>query len=156
MDLTDMLESERVWKPASFGEIYEKLTPRDRQALLVDMIGQKLPGGQLDPNDIVTVQEYIPQELVDAAAHVDPSSLVSALEQYGFMLSECFNCHKLSFNGEWLTLGISVDPVNGISLSIDNLPGEDAEQLKQWLEPILNTVDADVLVTDDADAFKNG
>jgi len=58
-------------------------------------------------------------------------------------------------NGEWLTLGISVDPVNEITLSIDNLSGEDAEQLKQWLEPILNTVDADVLVTDDADAFKN-
>jgi transposase-like protein len=56
--------------------------------------------------------------------------------------------------GEWLTLGISVDPVNGITLSIDNLSGEDAEELKQWLEPILNTVDADVLVTDDADAFK--
>ena len=57
--------------------------------------------------------------------------------------------------GEWLTLGICVDAVNGISLSIDNLSGEDAEHLKQWLEPILNTVDADVLVTDDADAFKN-
>lgn len=56
--------------------------------------------------------------------------------------------------GEWLTLGICVDAVSGISLSIDNLSGEDAEQLKQWLEPILNTVDADVLVTDDADAFK--
>jgi hypothetical protein len=39
-------------------------------------------------------------------------------------------------------------------LSIDELPGEDAEQLKAWLEPILNAVDADVLVTDDADAFK--
>ena len=58
-------------------------------------------------------------------------------------------------NGEWLTLGISVDPVNGITLSIDDLSGEDAEQMRQWLEPILNTVDADVLVTDDADAFKN-
>ena len=56
--------------------------------------------------------------------------------------------------GEWLTLGISVDPVNGITLSIDNLTGEDAEHLKEWLEPIVNSVDADVLVTDDADAFK--
>ena len=57
--------------------------------------------------------------------------------------------------GEWLTLGISVDATNGIALSIDNLSGEDAEELKQWLKPILNTVDADVLVSDDADAFKN-
>jgi hypothetical protein len=39
-------------------------------------------------------------------------------------------------------------------LSIDELPGENAEQLKAWLEPILEAVDADVLVTDDADAFK--
>jgi len=56
--------------------------------------------------------------------------------------------------GQWLTIGIAVDATNGMVLSIDELPGEDAEQLKAWLEPILNAVDADVLVTDDADAFK--
>jgi hypothetical protein len=39
-------------------------------------------------------------------------------------------------------------------LSIDELPGEDAEQLQAWLEPILDVVDADVVVSDDADAFK--
>jgi len=50
--------------------------------------------------------------------------------------------------------GIAVDAMNGIALSIDQLPGEDAEQLMAWLEPILDSVDADVLVTDDADAFK--
>jgi len=58
-------------------------------------------------------------------------------------------CH-----GKWLPLGISVDAVSGLTLSIDALPGEEAEQLKAWLEPILNAVDADVLVSDDADAFK--
>ena len=57
-------------------------------------------------------------------------------------------------NGKWLPIGISVDAVNGMVLSIDELPGEDAEQLKAWLEPILDAVDADVLVSDDADAFK--
>ncbi len=57
-------------------------------------------------------------------------------------------------NGKWVQLGISVDAVNGMVLSIDKLPGEDAEQLKNWLEPILDAVDADVLVTDDADGFK--
>ena len=57
-------------------------------------------------------------------------------------------------NGQWVTVGIAVDPINGIVLSIDALPGEDAEQLKAWLEPILEAVDADVLVSDDADAFK--
>lgn len=56
--------------------------------------------------------------------------------------------------GKWLPLGISVDAISGLTLSIDGLPGEEAEQLKAWLEPILEAVDADVLVTDDADAFK--
>ena len=56
--------------------------------------------------------------------------------------------------GKWLPLGISVDAVQGLTLSIDSLPGEEAEQLKAWLEPILEAVEADVLVSDDADAFK--
>lgn len=56
--------------------------------------------------------------------------------------------------GKWLPLGISVDAITGMTLSIDGLPGAEAEQLKAWLEPILEAVDADVLVTDDADAFK--
>ena len=57
-------------------------------------------------------------------------------------------------NGEWLTVGIAVDATNGMVLSIDELAGEDAEQLKAWLEPILEAVDADVVVSDDADALK--
>lgn len=56
--------------------------------------------------------------------------------------------------GKWLPLGISVDAITGMTLSIDSLPGEEAEELKAWLEPILDAVEADVLVTDDADAFK--
>jgi transposase-like protein len=56
--------------------------------------------------------------------------------------------------GKWLLLGISVDATSGMTLSIDGLPGEETEQLKAWLEPILEAVDADVLVSDDADAFK--
>lgn len=57
-------------------------------------------------------------------------------------------------DGRWLPLGISVDAISGLTLSIDALPGEEAEELKTWLEPILDAVDADVLVSDDADAFK--
>jgi hypothetical protein len=56
--------------------------------------------------------------------------------------------------GVWIPVGIVVDATNGIVISIDELPGEETEQLKAWLEPILEAVDADVLVTDDADAFK--
>lgn len=57
-------------------------------------------------------------------------------------------------NGKWLTVGIVVDAVNGMVLSIDELAGEDAAQLQAWLEPILDAVDAEVVVSDDADAFK--
>ena len=46
--------------------------------------------------------------------------------------------------GKWLPLGISVDAVSGITLSIDALASEEAEELKAWLKPILEAVDADV------------
>jgi transposase-like protein len=57
-------------------------------------------------------------------------------------------------NGKWVTVGIAVDAVNGMVLSIDHIPGEDAEQLQTWLEPLLDAVDAEVVVSDDADTFK--
>jgi len=57
-------------------------------------------------------------------------------------------------NGKWVTVGIVVDATNGMVLSIDELPGEEATQLQAWLEPIMEAVDADVVVSDDADAFK--
>jgi transposase-like protein len=57
-------------------------------------------------------------------------------------------------NGKWVTIGIVVDGVNGMVLSIDELAGEDTAQLQAWLEPILDALDADVVVSDDADAFK--
>jgi len=42
----------------------------------------------------------------------------------------------------------------GMVLSIDELAGQEAEQLQAWLEPILDAVEADVVVSGDADAFK--
>ena len=56
--------------------------------------------------------------------------------------------------GKWLPLGVSVDAITGMTLSIDKLSAEDAQTLKEWLEPIIEAVDARVLVTDDADALK--
>jgi transposase-like protein len=58
--------------------------------------------------------------------------------------------------GEWLPLGITVDPIRGLALTIDALGGEDIQTLKAWIEPIAKSVDAQVLVTDDADGFKTG
>ena len=56
--------------------------------------------------------------------------------------------------GKWLLLGVTVDALTGMTLSIDQLSGEDAQTLKAWLEPIIETVEAHVVVTDDADALK--
>jgi hypothetical protein len=57
-------------------------------------------------------------------------------------------------NGEWLHLGLAVDDTAGLVLTVDELSAEDADTLKDWLEPIVQAVDAQLLVTDDVDAFK--
>jgi transposase-like protein len=56
--------------------------------------------------------------------------------------------------GKWLHLGLSVDALTGLVLTIDELAAEDAQALKAWIEPIAQSVGAQVLVTDDADGFK--
>ncbi len=56
--------------------------------------------------------------------------------------------------GEWLPLGITVDSISGLALTIDALPAEDTKTLKEWIEPIAKSVGANVLVSDDADSFK--
>jgi hypothetical protein len=53
--------------------------------------------------------------------------------------------------GEWLPLGITVDPLSGLALTIDALSAEDTKTLTAWIEPIAKSVGAQVLVTDDAD-----
>jgi len=57
-------------------------------------------------------------------------------------------------SGEWLPLGLAVDDTTGLVLTVDELGAEDAETLKEWLEPVAKAVDAELLVSDDADAFK--
>ena len=56
--------------------------------------------------------------------------------------------------GQWLHLGLSVDALSGLVLTIDELTAEDAKALQEWIEPIAKSVGAEVLVTDDADGFK--
>ena len=56
--------------------------------------------------------------------------------------------------GEWLPLGITVDPISGLALTIDALAAQDIKTLQDWIEPIARSVRATVLVTDDADGFK--
>src|SRR6266699_2918525 len=56
--------------------------------------------------------------------------------------------------GQWLHLGLSVDALSGLVLTVDELSAEDAQALKAWIEPIVEQVGAQVLVSDDADGFK--
>src|SRR2546421_12598833 len=56
--------------------------------------------------------------------------------------------------GEWLVLGITVDAISGLVLTIDALAAQEAQALKEWIEPIAKRVEATVLVTNDAEAFK--
>lgn len=56
--------------------------------------------------------------------------------------------------GQWLTVGVSVDAVNGTALSIDVLPNGEATTLTAWVQALADVLGADVLVSDDADGFK--
>jgi len=62
---------------------------------------------------------------------------------------------SVKVNGQWLTLGLTVDDLTGLVLTIDDLGGEDAETLREWMTPIADAVEAEILVTDDADALKS-
>jgi transposase-like protein len=56
--------------------------------------------------------------------------------------------------GQWLTVGVSVDAVTGLALSVDLLPNEAAATLTAWVAELAAAIGADVLVSDDADPFK--
>lgn len=56
--------------------------------------------------------------------------------------------------GRWLQVGLSVDAVTGMVLSVDQLPNAEAQTLRTWLTPLAQAVGAELLVSDDADAFK--
>jgi len=57
-------------------------------------------------------------------------------------------------SGRWLQLGLTVDDTGGLVLTVDGLDGEDAQTLEAWIAPIAAQVEAELLVTDDADGFK--
>jgi len=61
---------------------------------------------------------------------------------------------SVKVSGQWLTSGVTVDDLSGLVLTIDGLRGEDAETLRRWMEGVAEAVEAQILVTDDADALK--
>jgi len=56
--------------------------------------------------------------------------------------------------GQWLTVGVGVDAVGGLALSIDLLPNGEAVTLTAWIQELAAAIGAEVLVSDDADGFK--
>jgi transposase-like protein len=56
--------------------------------------------------------------------------------------------------GQWLTVGVSVDAVTGLALSIDVLPSADAATLTAWVSELAEATGAEIVVSDDADGFK--
>jgi hypothetical protein len=61
---------------------------------------------------------------------------------------------RVQCQGESLAVGVIVDDVTGIELSVDILDDESADTQAAWLREIAALVGAEVLTTDDADAFK--
>lgn len=56
--------------------------------------------------------------------------------------------------GKWLTVGVSVDAVTGLALTVDLLPNGEAAPLTAWIQDLAAAIGAEVLVSDDADGFK--
>jgi transposase-like protein len=56
--------------------------------------------------------------------------------------------------GQWVTVGISVDAVQGTVLSLDLLPNAEAATLTAWVQQLAAVLGAELLVSDDADPFK--
>ena len=56
--------------------------------------------------------------------------------------------------GKWTSLGITVDDVTGIVLTVDLLTEQTGEAIAQWIGPIAEAVGAELVVTDDAENFR--
>ena len=60
----------------------------------------------------------------------------------------------LRCKGEKVAIAITVDDQTGVTLDIEMIENEESETLSEWLEPLLDLVGAEVLLTDDQNAFK--
>ncbi len=61
---------------------------------------------------------------------------------------------RVKCRGQWLTVGVGVDAVHGLALTVDVLDNGEAATLTAWVGEIAAVVGATVLVSDDADGFK--
>ena len=56
--------------------------------------------------------------------------------------------------GDKVVIGLAIDAQEGILLDIEVLDNEETDTIQAWLQPLLELVDAEVLITDDQDGFK--
>ena len=61
---------------------------------------------------------------------------------------------RVRCSGEDVVIGVAVDDERGLALDIVWLENEQTETIEDWLLPVLELVNAEVLTTDDADGFK--
>jgi hypothetical protein len=61
---------------------------------------------------------------------------------------------RVRCGGQWLTVGVGVDAVTGLALSVDLLPNGEATTLTAWVQEAAAAIGAEVLVSDDADPVK--
>ena len=94
-------------------------------------------------------------EAVQATAKKVPG--LKRRQMFGGVLTPALGADVTSVKcrGKWLPLGLTVDSLTGLVLSVDRLPNEEAQTLETWLAPIAAAVDAQLLVSDDADGFKS-
>jgi transposase-like protein len=56
--------------------------------------------------------------------------------------------------GQWVTVGVMSDILEGTTVTVDLLPDAQADTLSEWVGEVAQAVGAQVLVSDDADTFK--
>jgi transposase-like protein len=61
----------------------------------------------------------------------------------------------LSCRGETVAVAVMVDADAGIMLDVEILGNEETDTLHAWLQPLLDLVGAEVLISDDQDGFKS-
>lgn len=64
------------------------------------------------------------------------------------------DCSHLKVNGQDKVVIQSIDVERGTTLEIEILPGEDEKTIERYIQRMAKLVGAEVLVSDDADAFK--
>jgi transposase-like protein len=60
----------------------------------------------------------------------------------------------LRCQGEQVAVAIMIDDQTGVTLDIEIVENEESETLSAWVEPLIEILGAEVLITDDQDAFK--